>query len=298
MPVGALAPVPEHPRRLVFLGTPEAAVPPLDALRAAGFDVALVVTRVDKRRGRGSALVPSPVKRAAERHGIPVGHRIDDVLDVGADLGVVVAFGQIVRRHVLERLPMVNLHFSRLPRWRGAAPVERALLAGDDTTAVCLMQLEEELDTGPVFGCVDVDIGPRATADELRAELSARGSELLVERLRTGLRQPSAQTGEVTYAAKIEPGELVLDWSRPAVALDRLVRVGGAWTTFRGHRLKVLSADVIESSRPPGSLDGVTVGCGDGALRLRVVQPEGKAAMPADAWRNGARPRPDEVLGR
>ena len=168
--------MPAHPRRLVFLGTPAMAVPPLRALVAAGYDVALVVTRPDKRRGRGSEPAPSPVKAAAVELGLPVTHRVDDALDAGADLGVVVAYGALIKAHVLAELPMVNLHFSLLPRWRGAAPVERALLAGDAETGVCVMQLEEGLDTGPVFACERRPIGPDQTADGLRAELVEAGT--------------------------------------------------------------------------------------------------------------------------
>src|SRR6478735_2859875 len=166
--------------RLAFLGTPQMAVPPLCALVEHGFDVVAVVTRVDKRRGRGSSLVPSPVKQAAEALGIPVVHRVDDLLDLSIDLGVVVAFGQIIKPHVLAQIPMVNLHFSLLPRWRGAAPVERALLAGDTQTGVCLMQVEEGLDTGPVFDRVTVPIAPRQTAAELRMALVEAGTSQLV----------------------------------------------------------------------------------------------------------------------
>ncbi len=299
-----LAPVPAHPRRLVFLGTPAMAVPPLEALVQRGFDVALVVTRPDKRRGRGSALQPSPVKAAAAALGLEVAHRVDDAVAVGADLGVVVAYGQLVKRHVLEVLPMVNLHFSLLPRWRGAAPVERALLAGDAETGVCLMQLEEGLDTGPVFGCERLPITPRTTAAALRADLVRAGTELLVGSLEAGLGGPRPQTGEPTYAAKVEPGELAIDWSRPAEELDRLVRLGGAWTTLRGQRLKVLAAevdlapgDVTPAEWAPGAVDGERVGTGHGALVLREVQPEGRAPMAAAAWRNGARITPGERLG-
>jgi len=142
--------------RLVYLGTPAVAVPPLEGLVAAGHDIALVVTGVDKRRGRGSSLSPSPVNAAAGRLGIPVSHLVDDVLGAGAELGVVVAFGQIIKPHVLAELPMVNLHFSLLPRWRGAAPVERALLAGDERTGVCVMAVEKGLDTGGVYARVEV----------------------------------------------------------------------------------------------------------------------------------------------
>lgn len=263
--------------RLAYLGTPPMAVPPLEALVAAGHDVVLVVTGVDKRRGRGNELSPSPVKAAALRLGIPVSHTVDDVLAAGADLGVVVAFGRIIKPHVLAELPMVNLHFSLLPRWRGAAPVERALLAGDDTTGVCVMAVEEGLDTGGVYARVEVPIGPTTTADELRAELVEVGTRLLVDTLAAGLGEPVPQTGEPTYAAKIDPAELRIDWTRPGAEIDRLVRLGGAWTTFRGARTKIHAAELV-----------------DGALVPTVVQPEGKARMAYDAWRNGARPATGE----
>jgi methionyl-tRNA formyltransferase len=277
-------------------------VPPLRALAAAGIDIALVVTNPDKRRGRGGALVPSPVKAAAVELGLPVAHTVDDALAVGADCGVVVAFGRLVKPHVLAALPMINLHFSLLPRWRGAAPVERALLAGDRTTGVCLMQLEEGLDTGPVYASVEVAIGPHATADELRAELVEVGTRLLVTRLRDGLGHAVAQQGEATYAAKLDPSELRLDWSRPAGELDRLVRLGGAWTTFRGRRLGIVTARPVAigaaaSAMAPGALDQLVVACGRDGLELVSVQPEGKRPMDAASWRHGARPAPGERLG-
>lgn len=293
-----LAEVPHHrPQRLAFLGTPDVAVPPLRALVAAGFDVRLVVTRADTRRGRGGVASPSPVKAAAGELGLTVSHSVDDVLDSGVELGVVVAFGQLVHRHVLEAVPMVNLHFSLLPRWRGAAPVERALLAGDELTGVCLMQLDEGLDTGPVFACTEVAIGPTATAASLRAALAAAGTDLLVAQLSAGLGDARPQLGEPTYAAKIDPAELRIDWARPSVELHRLVRLGGAWTTFRGRRLKVLEAEPTHDVVALGELHDSLVGTGDGALRLVTVQPEGKAPMPFAAWRNGARPHPGEALG-
>ncbi len=144
-------PMPAQPRRLVFFGTPAVAVPFLDALVEAGHEIPLVVTRADKRRGRGGSVSPSPVKAAAQCHDLPVSHRIEDALEVGADAGIVVAFGRLIRPPLLDELPLLNVHFSLLPRWRGAAPVERAILAGDAKTGVCLMQIEEELDAGPVF---------------------------------------------------------------------------------------------------------------------------------------------------
>jgi len=295
-PVAVPAAVPQRPRRLVYLGTPEMAVPPLEALVAAGFEVVAVVTRIDKRRGRGGEVGPSPVKAAATRLGIEVVHRVDDVLPLAgegrAELGVVVAFGQLVRPHVLAQLPMVNLHFSLLPRWRGAAPVERALLAGDEVTGVCLMQLEEGLDTGPVFARVEVPIGREATGASLRAELVRAGTELLVDRLGSGLAQPSPQVGEPTYAAKVTSEDLRLDWARPAAERERVVRLGGAWTTVRDRRLKVHEAQLVDPAATGGRLhDGVA-----GGLRLVTVQPEGRPPMPFTAFANGARLADGEAL--
>ena len=167
--------------RLAYLGTPEMAVPPLRALVAAGHEVVLVVTRADRRRGRGSAASPSPVKAAALELGIPVTDDIEQLLGIDAELGVVVAYGRIIKPHVLAHLPMVNVHFSLLPRWRGAAPVERALLAGDDVTGVCIMDVEEGLDTGGVHARRELPIGPTTTADDLRRDLVAIGTELLLD---------------------------------------------------------------------------------------------------------------------
>ncbi len=267
--------------RLVYLGTPQMAVPPLEALVEAGHEVALVVTNPDRRRGRGGTLSPSPVKEAAERLGIPVAHAVDDLLAVHAenpvDLGVVVAYGRLIKPHVLAELDFVNLHFSLLPRWRGAAPVERALLEGDDVTGVCLMQLEEGLDTGGVYDRVEVPIGADTTADELRHELVDVGTRLLVDRLAAGLGEPEPQTGETTYAAKIDPAELRIDWSEPVEQTHRLIRLGGAWTTFRGARFKIHAANIV-----------------DGELVPVTVQPEGKPRMDYEAWRNGARPADGE----
>jgi methionyl-tRNA formyltransferase len=283
------------PHRLVYLGTPETAVRPLRALVADGFEIALVVTRTDKRRGRGSQLMPSPVKSAAIELGLPVGHSVDDVFAADADLGVVVAFGQLIKTHVLDVLPMVNLHFSLLPRWRGAAPVERALLAGDEETGVCLMRLEAGLDTGPVYRRAVVPIGPSITADDLRRELVEVGSGLLLDELRAGLGVPEPQVGEPTYAAKIHSEELEIDWTRPPVEIDRLIRVGGAWTTLNERRLKIVAAQLIDEASPPSDeLTNDRVG----GLRLLTVQPEGRPPMPFDAFARGARLAGVEQLGR
>lgn len=257
--------------RLAYLGTPDSAVPPLRALVADGHEVALVVTGPPRRRGRGSETSPSPVNVAADALGLAVSYVVDDLLGVDAELGVVVAFGHLIKPHVLVRVPMINLHFSRLPRWRGAAPVERAILAGDDVTGVCVMQVAEGLDTGDVYACVGVPIGARTTAPNLRDELVATGTSLLLEQLRDGLGRPTPQMGETSYAAKITPEELRIDWTRPAIELDRLVRVGGAWTTWRGSRIKVLEAEIVDRRLVP-----------------TVVQPEGKRPMTFADWRRGA----------
>ena len=260
--------------------------------------MALVVTRPDRRRGRGGAVAPSPVKAAALDAGIPVSHSVDDVVGAGVELGVVVAFGRLIKPHVLERVPMVNLHFSLLPRWRGAAPVERAILAGDTETGVCLMALDAGLDTGPLHRCEKVAIGPEETADELRARLVELGTRVLVEELERGLGPAVPQEGRPTYAAKLEPEELRLDWSSPAEQLHRVVRLGRAWTTFRDRRLLVLRSAVAPAGPGPGVLEGVVVGTGDGrGLALVEVQPEGRGPMPAADWVRGARPRPGERLG-
>jgi methionyl-tRNA formyltransferase len=279
--------------RLVFLGTPDAAVPPLRALHEAGHDIALVVSAADKRRGRGGALTPSPVKAAALELGLPVTDRIDDILDLAPapELGVVVAFGRLIKPHVLHAVQMVNLHFSLLPRWRGAAPVERAILAGDERTGVCVMAVEEGLDTGGVYRLAELEIDPDETADELRAELVKIGTGLLVEVLAKGLDDPEPQVGEETYAHKIDPAELEVDWSRPAVDVHRLVRIGGAWTTHKGKRLKLWRSTVSPDER------AIAVPAGDGTVGLLEVQPEGRARMPARDWANGARFRPGDHLG-
>jgi methionyl-tRNA formyltransferase len=231
--------------RLVFLGTPEAAVPPLRSLVAAGHDVALVVTRPDKRRRRGGQLDPSPVKATALEMGLAVTDDLATATGVGAELGVVVAYGRIVPVAVLDELPMVNLHFSLLPRWRGAAPVERAILAGDAETGVCLMAVEAGLDTGAVYAEEATAIDPEETADDLRSRLVTIGCQMLVQNLaagRAGLPVPHEQAGNPSYAEKLAVHELELDWTRPAFHLARVVRLGRAWTTFRGKRVRVLAA--------------------------------------------------------
>lgn len=301
--------------RIVFLGSPTEALPPLQALHDARHEVALVVTQPDRRRSRGAGVDPSPVKQLATKLGLPVVtprrciEVLDDISSTGATLGVVVAFGQLIPPAVLEALPhgYVNVHFSLLPRWRGAAPVERAMLAGDTETGVCLMRLEAGLDTGPVYAVERVTIGPDERAGELRARLVEVGTRMLLEHLeRIPEMEPTPQVGEATYAAKLTMEEFELDWSRPAAELARVVRAGypkpGAWTRAKGRRLKVLQARAEPSGDPPGvrgvpeemADPGALVGparvaTGDGVLALEVVQPETKAAMAGTAWAVGFR---------
>jgi len=288
--------------RLAFLGSPPAAVVALEALVGAGHDVALVVSRRDTRRGRGPVPGPSPVKRAALDLGLAVTDRLDEVAAVGAELGVVVAYGRIVPGPVLEALPMVNVHFSLLPRWRGAAPVERAILAGDAETGVCLMRLEAGLDTGPVLGVERVAIEPGEHARTLTARLARTGAALLTAALAggvDGLGPGEPQRGEPTYAAKIGPDELRLDWARPAAELERVVRLDRAWTTVHGERLRVLAARARPDAGDgaPGTLLGTAVVTGAGLLELLEVQPAGRRPTPAPAWRRGLRLEAGELLG-
>jgi methionyl-tRNA formyltransferase len=298
--------------RLVFFGTPADAVPALAALHAAGHEIALVVTQPDRRRGRGSDPSPSPVRVTAEDLGLSVRtpersrEVVDEVAGVGAELGVVVAFGQLLPSALLDAVPhgFVNVHFSLLPRWRGAAPVERAMLAGDRETGVCIMALEAGLDTGPVYARERTPIGGQETAGELRARLVTIGTELLVATLpRVPTTTPEPQVGEPTYAEKLTVDEFALDWTQPADELARIVRAGnprpGAWTTDHGARLKVWRTRPLSAGidAPPGTVFGHTrVATGDGALELVEVQPEGRRSMDANAWLAGRR-APDPLLG-
>ncbi len=287
--------------RVVYFGTPEVAVPPLQALCRAGHSVALVVTRPPKRRGRRQAPTPSPVEDAAADLGLEVTYDIEDAVGVEADLGVVVAYGEFIPEDVLEPRPTVNLHFSTLPRWRGAAPVERAIMAGDAEAGVCLMDVASEIDTGAVYRRASTEIGPYETADELRTRLCELGIGLLLGALAEGFGEPVPQEGETTWADKIDPEELRINWSEPAEHALRLVRVGGAWTIYRGRRLKVIEARLVAGSDQPGVPGAISLGprsggraavevaTGHGALELVTVQSEGRAAAGASDWANGAR---------
>lgn len=251
---------------------------------------------------------PSPVKEAAQRLGLPIAHDLADLEAVAgkADIAVVVAYGQIIPEHLLRKLPFVNLHFSLLPKWRGAAPLERAILNGDERTGVCLMALEPTLDSGPIYRRMECEIGPDEILEELRRRLALDAANLLITALREGLGEPTPQQGEPTWAKKITTEDRHLDWSLTAERLNRIVRIGGAWTTFRNKRFLIWQAKPhaeTSFSLKPGELaweaaaGRLLAGAGDGtALEILEVQAEGKSQMPAKAWVNGAKLSPGEQL--
>src|SRR4051794_12306521 len=310
--------------RVVFAGTPAAAVPSLQAILGSGrHDVVAVVTRPDKPAGRGREVRSSPVKDVAESHEIPVLQprrpSDDDFLqqlrDLAPDCCPVVAYGALLPPSALA-VPArgwVNLHFSLLPAWRGAAPVQHAILAGDEITGATTFLIEEGLDSGPVYGMLTAEIGARETAGQLLDRLAHDGAGLLLATLdgiADGSLRPQPQAADgVTIAGKLTSGDARVDWSAPALRVDRLVRActpaPGAWTTFRGKRLKLAPVAPVtpgEDARlGPGEVrsgdgDAVLVGTGSDPVRLGDVQPEGRAVMPAAAWARGVRLGPGDVL--
>ncbi len=295
---------------LAFMGTPDFALPSLSALIEAGHRIALVYTRPPRPAGRGRAERRSPVHAFAAERGLNVltPERFDaPALDPlrRVDLAVTVAYGMILPKPVLEapRLGCINLHASILPRWRGAAPIQRAIMAGDETTGVTIIQMDEGLDTGPILLAAPMPITPETTAGELHDGLARLGARLLVEAvagLEAGRLTPRPQPREgVTYAKKIQPEEERLDWSRPATELARLVRAlaprPGAWFPLEEERVKVLAAEAIEreTHAAPGTvLDArLAVACGEGALRLLRLKRAGRRELDAGTFLLG-RPVP------
>ena len=279
-------------RPLVFLGTPPAAAVVLERLVEAGFEIAHVVTRPDAKRGRGSSLSPSPVKEVALRLGIPVSHGLEWVVSHQDKnlLGIVVAYGRIIPASILAHTPMINIHFSLLPRWRGAAPVERAIMAGDTTTGVCIMDIEETLDTGAVYARDEVAITDASTSVSLTNELARVGADLLVRTLKDGLSTPTPQGDGETYAKKISSEEQRIDWSLSAVQIHRHVRALRSFAVVGGSRIKILEVALVDgdATLPPGEVESdCYVGTGQGDLLLVRVQPEGKGPMPAADWMRG-----------
>jgi methionyl-tRNA formyltransferase len=283
--------------KIVFMGTPEFAVSALNAAQQV-HEIIAVYTQPPRPAGRGKADRKSPVHVRAEALGLPVLHPASlrsesaakDFAALQADVAVVVAYGLILPQDVLEapRLGCLNIHASLLPRWRGAAPIHRAIMAGDVETGVCIMQMEAGLDTGPVLLRQATPIGGDETTADLHDRLAAMGARLLVEalqRLPDLTPEPQAAKG-VTYAAKIDKAEARVDWSRPAAEVDRLIRglspFPGAWTDIRGERVKLLRSRLAKGDGPPGKiLGGFTVACGAGAIEITEAQREGKRPMPA-----------------
>jgi methionyl-tRNA formyltransferase len=296
--------------RIVFFGTPEFAVASLRALLRERFTIAGVVTQPDKPQGRSrSNLIPPPVKQLAQAEGLPVLQPVRPVGDLflaalrrlEPDLGIVVAYGHILRREVLTLPPrgMINLHASLLPRFRGAAPVQHAILAGDRETGVSIMQMEEGLDSGPVIHRVATPIGPMETAGELAQRLAELGAGALVEALSlltAGLARPHPQDpAGASYAPKIDRERARLHWQRDAPALARQVRAfdpaPGAWTTLRDIPLKLFAAEPAPGGGEPGTVisagERLVIACGGGALSVAEVQPSGRTRLPVDAWVRG-----------
>jgi methionyl-tRNA formyltransferase len=306
--------------RLIFAGTPAPAVPSLDALLASEHEVVAVLTRPDARAGRGRSVSRSPIAERADAAGLPVlqprSPREPEFLAQLADLRVdcvpVVAYGALIPQAALDvpRHGWVNLHFSLLPAWRGAAPVQHAIMAGDEVTGASTFRLEAGLDTGPVFGTVTEAIGPRDTAGELLARLAVSGAGLLVATLDgiaagTLVAEPQPAEG-ISLAPKVEPADARVDWSLPSHVVDRRIRgvtpAPGAWTTWRGERMRLgpvepLTADELQAGEVAVGGDGVLVGAGRGAVRLGQVQPAGKRMLPAADWARGARPAAGERMG-
>jgi len=300
--------------KLVFMGTPAFSVPPLDALVEAGHDVLAVYTQPPRPAGRGKKDRPSPVQARAESLGLEVRHpkslKSDDaqaeLAALDAEIAVVVAYGLILPQAVLDAPThgCLNIHASLLPRWRGAAPIHRAILAGDDETGIAIMQMEAGLDTGPVRQMRRIPIGLEDTTADLHDRLSDLGAEMIVDTLlRLDDLPPVDQPDDgVTYAAKIDKAEARIDWSAPAEMVDRQIRglspFPGAWTTLNGRRLKLIRSRIAEGSGAPGEvLSGLTVACGSGAVELLEVQIEGRGRQSPQDFLNGTPVGPGTTLG-
>jgi len=284
--------------RLAFMGTPEFAVPSLDALVAAGHELVAVYTQPPRPANRGKKLTPSAVQTRAEELGLPVRSPLSlrtaeaqaEFAALDLDAAIVAAYGLILPQAVLDapKFGCLNVHGSLLPRWRGAAPVQRAILAGDRTTGVMVMQMEAGLDTGPVRATTEIEIGSKTTG-ELTAELAELGAELMVIVLQDMAAHPAiAQSGEgITYAAKIDKAETRIDFLQPAEVVERQIRAfnpaPGAWFEYEGERYRTLEAQIIPAQpQTAGEVldDGLTIACGTDAIRPTLIQRAGKPAMP------------------
>jgi len=292
--------------RVVFMGTPEFSVPVLDALVSAGHKIVAVYCQPPRPAGRGKKARAVPVQTRAEALGLPVRHPVSlrsteaqaAFAALAPDVAVVVAYGLILPRAILEApdYGCLNIHASLLPRWRGAAPIHRAIMSGDTETGVCIMQMDAGLDTGPVLLREATAIGPGDTTGALHDRLAEIGARLIVQALdRLPGLQPAPQPEDgVTYAAKIDKAEAQVDWTRPAVEVDRLIRglspFPGAWTEIGGERVKLLASRLAEGQGAPGLVldDALTVACGEGAIRILRLQRAGKAPQDRDTFQRGS----------
>lgn len=290
--------------RIIFMGSPGFAVPTLDAIVAAGHEVVGVYTQPPRAAGRGKAARKTALHERAEALGLAVRHppslrgpeEQGEFIAFAADVAVVAAYGLILPEPILAapRLGCINVHGSLLPRWRGAAPVQRAIEAGDTVSGVTIMQMEKGLDTGPMLICREVTIGRKNSA-QLMQEIAEVGAAAMIEWLADPARtQPRPQPAEgITYAAKIDKAEAHIDWSRDADLIDRQVRAfspsPGAWFAVGDERIKLIEAEVAEGSGSPGTVLDThpAIACGTGALRLLTVQRAGRGALSADAWLRG-----------
>ncbi|WP_370160006.1 methionyl-tRNA formyltransferase [Salipiger bermudensis] len=291
--------------RLVFAGTPDFAATALKALIAAGHTIVGVYSQPDRPAGRGRKLQPSPVKQVALDHEIPVfqpetlktAEAQKQLADLKPDVMIVAAYGLILPKAVLD-IPThgcLNIHASLLPRWRGAAPIHRAILSGDAQTGICIMQMEAGLDTGPVLLREATEIGAEETTGELHDRLSAMGAGLIVQALsQLDSLTPEVQPEEgVTYAQKIDKAEAAVDWTRPAEEISRQIRglapFPGAWTLLGEHRIKLLGARVVDGQGAPGTAldDSFTIACGTGAVQVTRAQRAGKGAQDSETFLRG-----------
>ena len=301
--------------RVIFMGTPDFAAEALAAVQDAGHEIAAVYTQPPRPAGRGKAPRPSPVQAVAEARGLPVRHPVSLKSEaeqaafaaLGAEVAVVAAYGLILPRPILAAPARgcLNIHASLLPRWRGAAPIQRAIMAGDRETGIAIMQMEPGLDTGPVLLERRTPIGAEDTAGALHDRLAALGAEAIVEalaRLDDLAPVPQPEAG-VTYAAKIDKAEARVDWTRPAEEVDRLIRglspFPGAWTEVAGQRVKLLGSCVAAGAGAPGEVldDAFTVACGTGAVQVTRAQREGRAPQDAAAFLRGLAVPPGTRLG-
>jgi methionyl-tRNA formyltransferase len=290
--------------KIAFFGTPLPAREVLASLIESEHDIVAVVTKADKRRSRGSKLIPTPVKELAIEHSIPVYEpsskvELEEIVsEIKADVGIVVAFGRILPESILEQFPhgYINVHYSLLPRWRGAAPVEHAILSGDEVTGVSIMKLDAGMDTGPTYAMRQIDIFPDTTADSLFHSMNSIAGDLLLlvlDSLATDI--PIDQEGIETYAAKLEPQDFYFDAQTSVVDVDRKVRAGslhkGAWTNINGETFRILETELPEISQPEKNIGTIDrnglLTCADGTVKIRRILLPGKSPMDFSAWVNG-----------